>query len=111
VSLAQRIGGLNNVGSAARPRAGGIEDEALSDERVRDQRAALRAPRDSWRSPFASRRVTAPAEGRSEDAAYLLEAAASALGIQLRSLSVGIHHTSSGWYRSIIACQSKSHWV
>ena len=108
MSLAQRIGGLNNVGPAAPPRAGGIEDETLGDERVRDQRAALREIAGDRRL---ARTAYAPAEGRSEDAAYLLEAAASALGIQLRNLSVGIHHTSSGWYRSIIACQSKSHWV
>lgn len=106
--LAQRVGRLNDIGSATRPLAGRIEDEALCGERVRDQRAALPEIAGDRRG---SRRGAAPAEGRSKDAAYLLEAAASALGIQLRNLSVGIHHTSSGWYRSIIACQSKSHWV
>ena len=38
--LAQRIGGLNDIGSAAGPVAGRIEHEALGRERVRRKRAA-----------------------------------------------------------------------
>ena len=38
--LAQRIGGLNDIGSAAGPIAGRKEDETLGPERFRRKRAA-----------------------------------------------------------------------